>query len=126
MTTTRTVHVSGASDDLVDFTGAIHDEFYNYGRYPGEGEFEFNDGTVLRVHLDDSDGDGIWRVELLSSGGPNSTIVLYRAPVAGLDRDFTDLAVVSGDFTAVTARNDGGRGPRTVYVPGFEPDGADL
>ncbi len=114
---TRSVHVTGASDDTVVVTGAIEAEFLAYTDDGEQGVLHFNDGAMLRVRLDGE----VWRIDLRSSGGRLSTVVIESAPVAGLDRDYTERAQVTGNFTSVTCINDGGRGPTTVYAEGFEP-----
>ena len=65
--------VTGASDDLIDLSGDIREEF---ARYNSKGDYlAFSDGTVLKALYDEN---GIWRFNLVYKGS------LYREKLEGI------------------------------------------
>lgn len=55
--------VTGASDDLIEISGELTEEFNSYDC--SDGVMAFSDGTLLRV---DYDKDGIWRFKPIFKG----------------------------------------------------------
>jgi hypothetical protein len=55
--------ITGASDDLIEISGELEEEFNAYDCT--DGTFAFSDGTLLRV---DYDEDGIWRFKPIYKG----------------------------------------------------------
>jgi len=81
----------GASDDLVEIDGDIHEEF-SYADQDGKGDIvAFSDGTVLRIVFD-PDGSGNWRISPLARG----TAELNIAQTA--EEDDTDRADLDGEI----------------------------
>lgn len=87
------VTVSGYSDDVIDISGDIEDE-YNWPKASTEGEVRyvaFSEGTVLRIWLDEH---GIWRLWELECG-PLSTVTRKPAPI-GIDAVYSDEVIIDG------------------------------
>jgi hypothetical protein len=112
------VTITGASDDTVLVSGDISAEFLVYDDNGEQGVLVFDGGLRLRVHLDGE----TWRISVVNVGEGRDVITVLHPPVPGLDRDYTAQATVSGPFTHITCRNDGGRGPATVYAAGQGPE----
>lgn len=55
--------ITGASDDLIELSGELQEEFNCYDC--ADGTMAFSDGTLLKV---DYDTDGIWRFRPLYKG----------------------------------------------------------
>jgi hypothetical protein len=93
MTTTRTVTVYGASDDLVELDGAVYEEFTYRGDEDRNGTrgdlVAFSDGTVIRIVFD-GDDRGNWRITPVARG----TATLTIEQVAETDEGTTDRAVL--------------------------------
>lgn len=86
------VTVSGASDDIIEISGDIEEEFYYTGDRPngkGAGDLlAFSDGTILRIRFD-SDRGG-WRITPVVSG--SSFPKIEQAPESA--EDATDSATL--------------------------------
>jgi hypothetical protein len=87
-----TISISGGGDDNLLLEGDINEEFLTYSGNDGV-RVVFSDGTVLMAKLD-SDDEG-WRIEIEQEGDGHAQV--ERAPVLGLDRDYTDRATVTAD-----------------------------
>lgn len=86
---TKTVRITGASDDLIEIDGDISEEFSGNDE---EGDLiAVSDGTVLRISYT---RDGIWRIVPVVHGSAKLTIT--QAPEDD-DRNYTDEAVLTGD-----------------------------
>lgn len=70
------VTVYGASDDLIEVSGDISEEFDHYGDDPAE--LEFDDGTVLRLVYNH---DGRWRITIVG-GIPGHVEITHVAPTS--------------------------------------------
>jgi len=76
--------VYGASDDLIEFNGDIHEEF-NWLLSDNDVKYlAFSDGTVLRVCYDN---DGLWRLTQIYKG-----TLLERIDQGNVDEDKNDIA----------------------------------
>lgn len=74
--------VTGASDDLIELRGNLHEEFDAYDC--DGGGIAFSDGTLLNVRYDE---DGIWRFNLIYKGD------LFKAIEQGsIEEDTNDIA----------------------------------
>lgn len=82
--------VTGHSDDLIEFDGAIYDEFNHYG---GPARLVFDNGVVLDIEFD-RDRDGVWRITVVSG----DEHVAHTAGSSDEEDDGwgTDVAVVTG------------------------------
>lgn len=83
-----TVTLCGASDDLVEVEGDVHEEFNPADDDPST--VAFSDGTVLSIEYAD---DGCWRIHPLARGLNQVTIT---QAVSEDDDNYSDRAVVSG------------------------------
>jgi hypothetical protein len=93
-----TVTVYGASDDLVELTGAIYDEFGCFATRGGI--LTFNEGTKLRINYG-PDGTGCWRIERIAEGSASYT----HTPADGEDTDnYSDRVTLRGDLRSVRFR----------------------
>lgn len=63
--------ITGASDDLIEISGELEEEFNAYDC--DDGTFAFSDGTLLRV---DYDQDGIWRFKPIFTGNLFEKIIV--------------------------------------------------
>lgn len=82
------VEVTGASDDLIELSGDIRDEF---GAYDSDGDYlAFSDGTVLRIVYGEH---GIWRVSRVCAGSAD-----YEHTPGDVRADTFDVAVLTGDI----------------------------
>lgn len=76
--------VSGASDDLIEISGDINEEFPwqkpGYGQPSGD-LLAFSDGTVLRIRLG---GDG-WRITRVAAGTSAFTLKQHTDGEEGTD-----------------------------------------
>lgn len=91
------ITVSGASDDTIEISGDIEEEFPwqkpGYGQPSGD-ILAFSDGTVLRITFD-PDGSGNWRITPLARG----TALLTVEQTTG--EDSTDKATLDGEVSWV-------------------------
>ncbi len=86
------VVVTGTSDDVIDVSGDLSEEFQYYRDEDG-GVLVFSDGTVLRVQRPDgTERDHVWRINMLASGSGHLRI----EPATG-DAG-TDTATITGDI----------------------------
>jgi hypothetical protein len=86
------VQIYGASDDLIEVEGAIHQEFSCWNLKDDEYRYlAFSDGTVIRV---DFDKDGCWRFVRLARGSAEFTKTEATDP----DGDYTDRVSLVGDI----------------------------
>lgn len=74
------IEVTGASDDLIEFEGAIVDEFNSPNRplY-----IMLNDGTLIKAFYDDA---GIWRISVEKKGKADYSRTIFSLPL-GLEVD---------------------------------------
>lgn len=85
-----TITIQGSSDDLIEISGAILEEFYL--RDDDEGDLlAFSDGTVLLIKHTDS---GVWRITLSAKG--TGTLTVRQAPEND-DDNYSDLAALEFD-----------------------------
>lgn len=85
------IEVYGASDDLIEVSGHICEEFNPHGR-DGEPDYlGFSDGTVLRVVYDKG---GMWRITPVARGSAE-----YKKQ-EGIDsvNDYSDKVTLTGDL----------------------------
>jgi len=102
------IKVYGASDDLIEISGDIEEEF---SLYDGEANVAFSDGTLLNIRYDTN---GIWRIAPLAHG--SGTLAIHQCAIAGEDEDcdeYTDVAILhalSGEkFKWVVVGGEAGR-----------------
>jgi hypothetical protein len=83
--------IYGASDDLIEFSGAIYEEFAVYAPEIDDDPviLAVSDGSLFRVRYDE---DGIWRFTPVVIGSSTVTIDQGRD-----DRDHTDRITLVGD-----------------------------
>jgi hypothetical protein len=102
--TIRNIYVWGCSDDLIEITGDIENEF---GSFEDDPFVVFSDGTVLKVIYDN---DGNWRFYCDELGKDASVINHPPGSERAIDisngRDYTAVAEVQGhiDWVVVTNR----------------------
>ena len=85
-----TIHVTGASDDLIEITGDINEEFSAPKCADDKGAIlGFSDGTLLRIRYDE---DGIWRIDLVMSGRAK-----YTKQSGSVEKDTFDSVTLTGD-----------------------------
>lgn len=82
--------VSGGSDDLIEFAGAIYEEFLHYG--PGPARLVFDNGVILDIEYT-NEGEGIWRITVVAG---HRHVVLTPCPDPTGAEIYTDSAVVTG------------------------------
>ena len=82
--------VTGHSDDLIEFDGAIYEEFQHYGPKPAR--LVFDNGVVLDIEYD-RDRDGIWRITVIA-GAEHVTHTPCPDPTG--ETLYTDSAIVHG------------------------------
>lgn len=93
----KTIVVYGASDDLIEIEGAIHDEFSPSD--DGPTKLAFSDGTVLSVVYDD---DGCWRVNRVAEGSAK----MEKVDAEGSDTEnYSDRVTLTGDIRWMVAGN---------------------
>lgn len=80
--------VTGRSDDLIEFDGAIYEEFQHYG--PGPARLVFDNGVILDIEWD---RDGIWRITVID-GHAHATHTPCPDPTG--EDDYTNTVVVHG------------------------------
>lgn len=84
------VHIYGASDDLVEIDGDIVEEF---AWYPDDSDekrlLAFSDGTVLRIWYDD---EGMWRIQQIAKG----TAKYEHKAATDPDDDYSDHVNLTG------------------------------
>lgn len=90
MSETKEVTIYGASDDLVELSGAIYEEFPHYRS--GELLLAFNCGTRLAVTFDD---EGCWRVAVRDLGRAE-VVEHFTDPTH--DGDYSERLTLRGDF----------------------------
>lgn len=95
------VEVYGASDDLIEVTGDVSEEFGAYSRDDKAFILAFSDGTVLSMRYGDDAGNGIWTIRKVASG---SCEVEIRTAVDTGD-DNTDRATIRGKVSWVVFGN---------------------
>lgn len=78
--------ITGASDDLIEISGELQEEFNAYDCK--EGTMAFSDGTLLEVEYDEN---GIWRFKVVCKGN------LYNRKVEGSVSDDTNDEVYFKD-----------------------------
>ena len=83
-----TVTLRGYSDDLIDLSGAIAEE---WGVSDDASIVAFSDGTAARIEYD---ADGVWRIATLKVG-PGSE-VKHLPAVVGDDENYSDVLTVTG------------------------------
>lgn len=71
--------ITGASDDLIEISGELYEEFNSYNC--DDGRMAFSDGTLLKVEYDQ---DGIWRFKPIFKGS------LYEKKIEGSVGDDTN------------------------------------
>jgi hypothetical protein len=92
--TIRNIYVWGCSDDLIEITGDIEEEFSG----DGHGDLVIcSDGTVLEVVYD---SEGNWRF-LINELGKDASVVTHKpgseeAQKFSKGRDYTEVAEVQG------------------------------
>lgn len=108
-----TISISGAGDDNLLLEGDLDEEFLTYSGDDGV-RVVFSDGTVLMAKLD---SDTVrWRIDIEQEG--DGHVQVERAPVLGLDRDYTDRATVTADDLAWVEFGDAAAtGQRRFNIP---------
>lgn len=86
---TKTVTLSGHSDDLVELDGVLSEEWTSYGE---QAVVVFSDGTVLEIEFGP---DGVWRITSLATG--TAELAIQEAPTDDED-NYTDVATLTGDI----------------------------
>lgn len=81
-----TVTLRGYSDDLIDASGAIREE---WGTHDEPAVIAFSDGTAARIEYDE---DGVWRIATLRVG--NGSKVTHLPGVVGDDENYSDVLTV--------------------------------
>lgn len=84
------ITVYGASDDLIEVTGDITEEWNCYG--DDEAIVAFSNGTVLGLSLG---SDDIWRIRALVNPEPELLTITPVPP--GEDNNFSDRAELRAD-----------------------------
>lgn len=107
---TRTVSISGGSDDHVMIEGDLEEEHPTDSGVEGL-RVTVSDGTVLALKL----GDGGWHITVEQEG--DGHVQLERAPVLGLDRDYTDRVTITGDDLAWVEVDDADGGRERFSLP---------
>ncbi len=87
-----TIAICGASDDLIEVSGDIYEEFGYSGDKAGD-LLAFSDGTLLRICF-----GLVWRITVVRAGAAGLTIV--AAPEDDED-NYSDVATLTGDITWV-------------------------
>ena len=85
------IKITGGSDDLVEVTGGIQEEWTAPKEVEGDGAFiSVSDGTLLRIRYDK---DGIWRIDHLVTGKAN-----YFKVEGSVEEDTFDVVTLDGDI----------------------------
>ena len=91
---TKTVYIWGCSDDLVEITGDVEEEFYGSGGY-----IVFDNGTMLKVSY-----DGDWTI-VEDIQGKNTCIRYRKGSPEAIEitdgRDYSDVVKVEGGFNLI-------------------------
>lgn len=100
----RKVTIYGASDDLIEVEGDIHEEFSWPGWKLGGGSEEsallaVSDGTILRVRYD---VEGCWRIERIAVGAA----IYQHTPATSPKDDYSDRVTLTGDVTWIVLGNE--------------------
>lgn len=99
--------IYGASDDLIELSGQIEEEFPAYtSEEDGSHILAFSDGTLLEVTYDD---DGIWRIKRLVSGSCD-----FKHKPGSVENDVPDEATLIGDLRWVVKSERGQYSPHIV------------
>lgn len=87
------VTVTGASDDLIEIGGDLHEEFNWSGAADADDDEQrllaFSDGTVLRIVYDK---DGIWRLSRMATGTAE-----FTKQEGDVEADTFDVVTLVGD-----------------------------
>ena len=86
---TSPLYVSGASDDLIEFEGSLHDEAGYRGGDDSHSVLEFSNGVKLRVKY-----EGVWSIDLFAD--PNHVAPDFRV-FRGQDDDKPRAKPMSDD-----------------------------
>lgn len=83
------LEIRGYSDDIIDISGDIEEEFY----HTDDGDFfvVVSDGTVLRIAYD---ANGMWRIYVISKGDDT---VLDHHQGTDEDDDYSDIVTLTGE-----------------------------
>lgn len=81
------ITIYGASDDLIEVEGDIHEEFSHYTDVPFY--IGISDGTVLRVGY-----DGLWNISVLRQG---SGCIVEHHKATDEDADYSDKLTLEWD-----------------------------
>ena len=93
---TKTITITGASDDLIEIGGDIVEEWSHYADGDDHGRLiAVSDGSLFRVTY----VDGIWRVVRIAAGSAR------MAKVEG-DADTSDVVTLTGDIRWVVLGTD--------------------
>lgn len=93
--------ITGASDDLIEIEGDVHDEISVYRCGEKEPEYlAISDGTLLKVKYGDGNS-GVWRFQLVARG--QAICVITQAPENDDDNytDTVELTLEGRPFTWV-------------------------
>lgn len=85
---TGTVVLFGASDDLIELEGSIHEEFTSAD---DRNLVAFSDGTILAIEYTNA---GVWRITTVVEG--TAQVRITHAPEDD-DDNYTDRAEITGD-----------------------------
>lgn len=80
--------ITGASDDLIELEGQLHEELNPRGDEPSL--LAFSDGTILEVEYDK---DGIWRVRQIAKGACE-----FALKAGSVEDDTPDVATLTGEL----------------------------
>lgn len=80
--------ITGASDDLIELEGQLHEELNPPSDEPSL--LAFSDGTLLEIEYDK---DGIWRIRQLAKGACE-----FSLTPGSVDDDTFDVATLKGDL----------------------------
>jgi hypothetical protein len=96
MMDTKTIRITGSSDDLIEIEGDIEEEWGAYG--DEQRHIAVSEGTLLSIVYD---RDGIWRVNRVVSGTAK-----YSKIEGSVTEDTFDVVTLEGDIAWVALVNE--------------------